>query len=173
VSFLPHRVQSCQALGTPNGRRPAPAFLVLASQPLERDQVKRGQTFAVLCQPLVVTPGEKFAAIDRDSILEPARLNGLLEVGDVQPQASLGTPLQSPWPNIDQAPGVRQRTAQSVENLTQVGVSLPLAGISPQHERDVRAGLRRITMQQQERKQRLGASGLERRELPIADPDVH
>jgi hypothetical protein len=60
-----------------------------------------------------------------------------------------------------------------VQDLAQVRVRLTLGRVGPEQERQALTRLRHVAVEQQVGKQRFGPGGVERRELPLPEPQIH
>ena len=172
VGLFAQRVVADEALRRADRRGPVAALLRLAGESLERVEVEIAQPLALLEQPVVVAALEQIARVRPDRVVQPAVRERLLEDGDVQPQRRVGTPLKRPWPDVDQAVGIRHRSPQGVQDMAEVRPRLRLTGVGPEEEGKPLARLRGVAVQQQVGEQRLGAAGVEGRHLRFAQAKV-
>jgi hypothetical protein len=172
VTLLAQRIVH-QPLRTADRVRPALVLLVPAREPLECLQVEARETVPFVRQPLVIAAFEELAAVRLDGFLEAPLGKRPLELLDVEPQRDVRAPLKRPRPDVDQAVGFGQRTPEVVEHLAEVRLGLALRRIGPEHEGQALTRLRRVAVEQHVREQRLRATGVQRRNLPLSEAEVH
>ena len=173
VALLAQGIPRDQALGAADGFGPALVLLVPAGEPLQRVGVQPGEPLPVPGQPFVIAALEQLTAVDLDRLLEPVLRQCPLELLDVQPQRDVRAPVERARPDLDQAIRVRQRAAQGVQHLAQVGLRLALGRTGPQQERQALPRLRRVPVQQQVGEQRFGPGRVQRRKRLVIELEVH
>ena len=148
-------------------------MFLLAREPLKRVGVKPREPLAFVRQPLVIAALQQLTGIQLDRFFEPPPRHRPLELLDVQPQRRIGAPPQRARPDFDQAVRVRQRAAEVVQDLAQVRVRLAFGRVGPQQERQALTRLRHVAVEQQVGQQRFGPGGVQRRELPLPELQIH
>ena len=123
------------------------AFGGLDLQPLE--------PLAVGLDPVVIAGRQERAVVQPNGLLERGRvtgsspLDGRLELGDVEAERPIGSPVDRPTVEHDQTVGLGQRPAQQVELAAEVGQRLGIARVGPQREGELVAGHRSVAVHKQ------------------------
>jgi hypothetical protein len=98
--------------------------------------------------------------------------DGVVELGDVEPERRVRPPLNRPRLDVDESIGVGQCVPQVMEHVTQVRPRLRFARVRPESKREVLARLSGVAIQKQIRQKRLGTRGPQRRHGPVAESKI-
>ena len=172
VGLLAQGVPALEPLGAADRLGQAPGVLQFVREALERRGVELRQALALLEQPFVVAALEQVAGVRVDRLLQAAVRDRVLEDRDIEPERGLLAPLQRARAHVDQAIGIRERSAQVVQDLTEIRPRLGLGRVWPEQEREALTWLRRVAMHQQVRQQRLGARRIQGRHPRLAQAHV-
>ncbi len=130
-------------------------LLEVRDEPLRGLELEPLEPLAVGLDPVVVAGRQERSVVQPQRLLEgrgvaraPA-LDGRLEICDVEAERLIGSPLDGPALEHDEAVGIGQRPAQQVQLPAEVGQRLGVARLGPQRERELIARDGSIAVHQQ------------------------
>ena len=172
-----------ESLGIPDCLSVVVARFKACNKLLERCDVPLTQPLALAEEPFVVAGREQVVRVELDGIAQPGdalrrarcpfhRDKQGLEGGDIEPAGRLYPPLQGTRLHVEEPISLRQGMAEGMQHVPQVRARLGLGRVRPEQKGEMLAWLRRITVEQEVGKQRLGARGLERGQGGLAVAQV-